>query len=103
MGPFGRGRDDESGWGGEDGFPGDDVPDPADPPPDPLERVLGGDFPEYGAYIGAERARAGELALELLKTKGEIARLQEQVRHKESEVWRQGQVIAGLKAELRGV
>jgi hypothetical protein len=103
MGPFDGGRRGDNGDGDWDDarFPGDGLPD--DDPPDPLGRVLGGDFPEVGAYIGAERARAGELALELLKTKAEIARLQERLRHKESEVWQQGQVISGLKAELRGV
>ena len=55
--------------------------EPDDAGADPVGRVLGGDFPEYGEYMGAERARAGELALELLERKAELERLQEQLRH----------------------
>jgi hypothetical protein len=104
MGRFGNPWDHEGpGWGSEDDFPGNSRPEPAGDGADPLGRVLGGDFPEYGEYMGAERARAGELALELLERKAELERVQEQLRHRESEVWQMRQVIDGLKAELRSV
>jgi hypothetical protein len=104
MGRFGNPWDSEGpGWGNEDDFLGDSRREPDDAGADPVGRVLGGDFPEYGEYMGAERARAGELALELLERKAELERLQERLRHRESEVWQMRQVIEGLKAELRSV
>jgi hypothetical protein len=99
MGLFGKGS---RGYDG-DGFPDERGPEPGDPAGDPLGRALGGDFPEYGEYLGNERARAGELALELLERKNEVAALAERLRHKESEVWQLTQVVEGLKSEMRGV
>lgn len=104
MGRFGNPWDSEGpGWGSEDDPPGDSRREAEGAGPDPVGRVLGGDFPEYGEYMGAERARAGELALDLLERKAEIERLQERLRHRESEVWQMRQVIDGLKAELKSV
>jgi hypothetical protein len=104
MGRFGNPWDNEGpGWGSEDDLPGESRRESDGDGSDPVGRVLGGDFPEYGEYMGAGRARAGELALELLERKAEIERLQERLRHRESEVWQMRQVIEGLKAELRSV
>jgi hypothetical protein len=104
MGRFGNPWDNEGpGWGNDDDLPGDSRLEPESNGADPLGRLLGGDFPEYGEYMGNERARAGELALELLERKAELERLQERLRHRESEVWQMRQVIEGLKAELRSV
>jgi chromosome segregation ATPase len=90
-----------AGWG--DGRPLDDWWVGPEREDDPLGRALGGDFPPYGEYLGTERARAGELALELLERREQIARLEEQLRQAEARAWEQAQVIAGLTAELRGV
>ncbi len=104
MGRFGNPWDKEgAGWENEDDILGDGRPEPEETGSDPVGRVLGGDFPEYHEYMGAGRARAGELALELLERKAELDRVQERLRHRESEVWQMRQVIEGLKAELKSV
>jgi hypothetical protein len=99
MGLFGKGP---HGLGG-DGFPDDRLPGQGGPDDDPLSRALGGDFPEYAEYLGNERARAGELALELRERNNQVAELEERLRHKESEIWRLSQMVEGLKTEMRGV
>ena len=99
MGLFGKGP---HGLGG-DGFPDDRLPGRDGPDDDPLSRALGGDFPEYGEYLGNERARAGELALELLERKNQVTALEERLRHRESEIWRLTQMVEGMKTEMRGV